>query len=314
MIARVLDMPDDAAAIATWLDEQLVRGDLHEVVAELAAVHDPAGDTRPTHEPTPADAAAWLGGLLPDVLTRGTVALPADRLSALLKTPWLLPALQELVFIDGGDYWHSLASTANPLPRATADETLRRVAGAGARVGGPTSGQARPVLPTASAPRALSSRLAIVLATLAAGLLVAVASWSFLRPGAVPGGAWGWNRSDVFAAAAPDAYLDRLAGAAGEWSGADLDSEAALAARLRDLLAGCDRLIAAPHASLDDADRDWLVERCRAWRETIAGHADALAASHDVAAVRAAANATVEKLSAALRTRATDIRKRSGAA
>jgi hypothetical protein len=153
-----------------------------------------------------------------------------------------------------------------------------------------------------------------VLATLAAGLLVAVASWSFLRPAAGPSAAWGWNRSDVFAAAAPDAYLDRLAGAAGEWSGADLDSEAALAARLRDLLAGCDRLIAAPHASLDDADRDWLVERCRAWRETIAGHADALAASHDVAAVRAAANATVEKLSAALRTRATDIRKRSGAA
>jgi len=313
MIARVLDMPDDAAAVAAWLDEQIVRRELHELAAELAAVHDPAGQTRPARQPTAADAAAWLGGLLPDVLARGMAALPADRLSALLKTPWLLPALQELVFIDGGDHWQSLATTANPPPSA-ADEVLRRVAAAEPSAVAPPPHSSRPVLPAADRSQPSSRRLAAVLATLAAGLLVAVASWSFLRPAAGPSAAWGWNRPDVFAAAAPDAYLDRLAAAAGEWSTANLDSEAALATRLRDLLAGCDRLIAAPHASLDEADRDWLVERCRAWRETLAGHAAALAASHDVVAVRAAADATVEKLSAALQTRAGDIRKRSGEA
>jgi len=311
MIARVLDMPDDLPAVAAWLDAQLVRADLHELVAELAAIHGPSGQLRPVGQPTPAAAAAWLGKLLPGVLERGTAALPADRLRDLLKTPWLLPSLQELVFIDGEDYWQRLSATAAPLP-APADDILRRLPAREPPAAVAERRSSQPASPPAARPS--SGRLIAIFATLAAGLLIAVATWSASRPAAVPENAWGWNRPDAFAAAPPAAYLDRLAAAAGEWSNGNLDSEALLATRLRDLLAGCDRLIAAPHAALEAADRDWLVERCRVWRQTIAGHATALAAAHDVAAVRAAADATVEKLAAALRTRAGEIRKRSSAA
>lgn len=296
MIARVLDIPDDEAATAAWLDEQLVADGLHELVAELAAVHDVA---TPVGVPSSAEAAAWLGDSLPGLLERGTAALDPPRFQALLRTPGLLPAIQELVFVDGGDHWSGVMR--------------RTVAPADASDRGATNGGPLPTVRPPAAPAAggRPSRFATG-AALAAGLLLALATWSILRPG--PAAPWGWNRPDVFAAAGAPEYLENLATAAGEWSATVPESEAALARRLDELLAGCDRLIEAAHAPLTPADRAWLVERCAAWREKVVGHAAALAASHDVQAVREAADSTVEKLIAALRSRAQEIRGRETAA
>jgi len=333
MIARVLDIPADQAATAAWLDEQLVGCNLHELVAELAAVHDLP---LPEKAATPAALAAWLGDALPDLLARGTAALDKPRFAALLRTPSLLPAVQELVFVDGGEHWMAVMDRAALPTAAEGGATTRDGAtnnGWATSDGGPRTGdrvaagsaasaddgamtgtRTDPALRPAVAPVAgkWSSRLPAALAALAASLFLAFATWSILQPGpAVP---WGWNRPAALAAAAAPEYLENLAAAAGEWSAEVPQTEAALARRLGDLRAGCDRLIAAPHESLADADREWLVERCRAWRESIAGHLAALSASHDVVAVRAAADGTIAKLTAALRARSQEIRSRPAAA
>lgn len=295
MIPRVLDIPDDEASLARWLDGKIIAPAVHEVAAELAAVH---GVGRSARWATPQEVSAWLGPWLPDVLERGTAALPRPRLVELLKTPRLIPGLQELVFIDGGDHWQGLALRKHGVPQLPAF-----LIGDG------------PTLPAAAGhrewPAAAASRLrpALTLAA-AASVLLAIAGWSALRQ-APTGAAWGWNRPDALASApSPQEYLENLAAAADEWGSAETGSQPQLAARLRDLLAGCDRLIAAPHAPLSPADRDWLVERCRIWRATIAGHLAAVAESHDVAAVRRQADATVEKLVTALRSRAEEVRRR----
>lgn len=306
MIARVLDLPDDEARLAAWLDEQIVAPQLHELVAELAAVQGMAGRPRSA---TPERVMSWLGDARPGVLDRGTAALDGRRRAELLRDPGLLPALQEIVFIEGGGHWQRLAGRAGSPPSFSAADVLRRSAA------GPTRGDT--VRPAASVTPAFDAvgrpGLPRLVVALAAALLVAVAGWSLLQPG--PAGApWGWNRPAAFAAAAAPDYLEQLAAAADEWSAVTPATEAALADRLQGMLAGCDRLLAAAHEPLAPADRDWLRERCNVWREKFAGQLATLGASHDPAAVRREADATVAKLVAALRTRAAEVRTRGPAA
>lgn len=293
MIVHLLDLPDDDAALVRWLDERIVSPDLHELIAELAALH--ALPTRPT-DCDAEEAARWLGPALPAVLSEGTAALGPGRRGDLLRDPRLLAGLQELAFVDGGRYWHELALRVNPPPTPLPVERLG---------GGSTA-----IAPAARSAEGGHGRFARIAAALAASVLVAVGAWMWSRPAAP----WGWNRPEALAAReSPAAYLEALAAAAGEWSSEKPTTERALDRRLRDLLAGCDRLIAAPHAALAEADRRWLVERCEKWRESIAGHLDLLGRAHDVAKVRDDADATVGKLVDALRKQAAEIRERAPA-
>lgn len=364
MNAHVLDMPDEGGITAGWLEERIVGPDLHELVAELVAVHGPFPDDEDAMPPTADDAARWLGADLDGVLEEGLARLPAGRLGELLRTPALLPALQELAFVSGGRAWQAHIQRLPP-PGLTSAKLLRRLcdrlpadddvpggptpprpgqprsaARAAPRMAAPVSpdtaayySSTMPTLPPgprqvgaergpAAVPRAAEQvfdhrsrpgadaggrRLLAV----AAGLLVAAAAWALTRgPAVSSGGGWGWSAPGVLAAAPADEYLERLAAAGAEWFRTPAGTEAALAGRLDELLAGCDRLIAAPHAPLAAADRDWLVEKCRTWRDALAGQRTSLAAAHDVAATRAAADETVAKLVAALRRRAAEIRTR----
>lgn len=293
MIARVLDIPDDERALPRWLDEQLAGPNLHHFVAELAAVHD--ASPRPV---AVEEAVAWLGDALPGLLAGGTAKLDRRRFGELLRRPGLLAAVQEIVFVEGGDYWNDVVSKANQAPSQPLPVLPDQVA-------------ATPPITAAAGPPVAPTHLWLprTVAALAASLLLALATWSILQPG--PATPWGWNRPTALAAAAAPEYLENLAAAAGEWSAEVPQTEAALARRLGELLAGCDRLIAAPHESLAAGDRAWLVDRCGAWREAIAGHLAALKADHDVAAVRGAADATVAKLVDALKTRGREITRRS---
>lgn len=307
MIARVLSMPDDEADFARWFDEQIVGDNIHELVAELAAVHD----ADPRLDPgAVAMAKAVVGDSLPQFLAGGTAALSSAQRRGLLTTPAILPAVQELVFIEGGPYWHDLIRQADPTPSFSAADVLARLETA-------TNPSPRSAILTPeggiedgnSPQRRQKNKIAAGLAALAACLLVGV-TWSLLQPPVTA--PWGWNRPGALAVKPPAEYLDSLATAAEEWSDEQPNTEAALAKRLGDLMTGCDRLIASPHESLEPADREWLVERCRAWREKIAGHLAVLEASHDLTAVRRDADATVAKLVAALQTRARAITSRSG--
>jgi hypothetical protein len=311
----LFSMPDDQEKLPEWVDAQVVSSDLRRLATEISAVHDtPIEFTIPDRD----EMEKWLGDRLPDVLDRGTVALDRDRLRKLLTDPRLLYGLQVLVIVDGGDYWTDLAvANARATRLASQGETTRQTV-AGVTPGPSAVTEAlRGVSAAAdprekpgtiqSVPRRLSNPMPRYVAALAASLAVVIGVWSLTRP-TTP---WGWNRAGALANATdPAGYLERLADAAGEWSATRPATEARLRTRLDELLAGCDRLIAAPHGALSEGDRVWLVERCKAWRGKIEGHRDALARSHDVEAVRREANDTVDKLIAALRKQATEIRAR----
>lgn len=302
MIARALDMPDDAASLAAWLDAQIAAPELHEFMAELSAVH---GLTEPRRPATIHEASAWLGNALTDVLEQGTAALDGGHRADLLRNPYLFPGLQELVFVSGGDHWREVSSQMNARSGPSKETLLRRIAG---DAGSPSADRlAKPFTRRSDGQRRFATS---ALAVLAAGMLVAIATWSLLRP-AEGDRALGWSRPGVFASAAPDVYLDRLATTAVEWSADSVGTEPELSRRLRSLLAGCDRLLATPHESLGVADREWLMERCRTWRSKFAGQLAALDETHDVAGVRTEVTATLNKLVDALRRRAEEIRGRS---
>jgi len=120
-----------------------------------------------------------------------------------------------------------------------------------------------------------------------------------------PGENWGWNRRGTLTAQlAPDAFLERLADAADEFSTRRHDSAADLE---RDLVAfrrGCDAILAAPLDQLAAADRDWLRERCQVWAAKFDGQLDELRqGSRPWQEIRTEADDTVRKLATALRER-----------
>ena len=97
MKIHAMQIPDDPAALAGWLDEQLVGPHLADLVAELRAVHGitPAGP----------DLSRILGANKQQVLHAGLKGLPPATLSQLLTHPDLLLELQELVLTEGSGYW-----------------------------------------------------------------------------------------------------------------------------------------------------------------------------------------------------------------
>jgi hypothetical protein len=104
-----------------------------------------------------------------------------------------------------------------------------------------------------------------------------------------------------------DRYLNGLADAAEDWFKKRPEKPADLARRLNEFRQGCSTLILAPHQPLAAKDRQWLVDKCRAWAVKLDRHLTDVEAGKDVLQVRREADETVEKLIAALRTRAAEV-------
>jgi hypothetical protein len=118
---------------------------------------------------------------------------------------------------------------------------------------------------------------------------------------------WGWNHLDLVAADGPaDRYFNRLADAAEEWFDERPDDAAALAQRISELRQGCSTLILGKHQPLGETDRQWLLEKCRAWAAKLDQHLVALESGDDPADVRARADDTVRKLVEAIRGKAAE--------
>lgn len=301
----ILNMPDAADEQAAWLDQQLVGSELATIVAELSAVHGSAAI--PLSSISAEHARAWLGAAAESVLAGGLRGLPRERIAEALQTPLLLLSLQELVLIEGGDYWDGLlpdSTTTVGLPDALRLAATAPTAAAPEKAEADLSPTPKPR--SAAAPQTSRRMLSLAaVAALAAAVLLAVGTWTASKPEP-----WGWNRPDALADADADLYLEQLAGFAEEWEAESPASEAALRTRLEQLIAGCDRLISAPHRPLDVRDKQWLVEKCQAWREKLAEQVVALDTSHDAPAVQTAVDEIVAKLSIALRTRAGEVRSR----
>jgi hypothetical protein len=297
-----LEIPDDPARLAGWLEQHLIGFNLGDLALELAAFHGEAAE--------PARSVRdLLGNSLATVLERGLGQIPNDRLRQLLLQPTLLLELQEIVLAEGGDYWDRLG-----LESRTADGPMERgrqrlqdllTFEAPASEPGSDRLEGRQTL-------AWYRRPSFVCLATAASVLVGVFLFQQLSPPAAPG--WGWNRPGVLALDVPaQSYLNGLADAASDWFNKRPETPAALAGRLNEFRRGCSNLIFAEHRPLTPQDRQWLVNKCRNWAGKLDKHLGDLEAGQSLFRVRTEADDTVNKLIAALRSRAEELSKRGPA-
>jgi hypothetical protein len=256
MKSIALTAPDDPAEMPKWLDQQLVGTDLGQLVAELKTIHRSTTGGPSLNQ--------LLGDSSGRVLQDGLTALPVDQLKQLLQHPNLLLDLQEQVLLQGGFHWRNL--TANSQNDNVVSDGLKKV-------------QAVWSIPMpASQRRSLFTHPAIVSFATAAAVMLAVSLFSDsfrTKPIDEPvakseGIGWGWAKAGTIRddLSAKD-YLNSLANGAEEWSKKTPTEAVALAKRINEFRTGCTTLIFSPHKPLGEADRKWLVERCRVWGERL---------------------------------------------
>jgi hypothetical protein len=258
------DAPDTHDETAVWLERHLAGMDLPELVAELAAVYDPS-------RPEPGRVAQLLGSKVDAVLSRGLRSLTASELRPFLMRPFLLFELQVLVLARGGPYWRGLESTVEL--RARVEGEWKRQKKAADR-----PSDTAPLVD----PRPRSGRLVLPAVCLAVGALLGfLACYLWLAGPVFPPNphpqqpppaptAWGWNKPEaVDKADTPQAYLNRLADLADEWSQVAPppdapDRKRRLVVRLLELRSGCTRLSLTDHPLPADL-RDGLQLTAAAW-------------------------------------------------
>jgi hypothetical protein len=305
-----LEIPDDAPALAGWLEGRLVGLDLAALVAELEAVHGPARK--------PFALEQVLGNRRDAVLTHGLEALPHARLRILLTQPRLLLELQELILVAGEAHWQQRAAS-----NASGSESVEALERTWRRLESTLAGETAPPVPVPVAvppPAArrwsgAGARWLVSLATAAAVLLavIAVQRWPGRSgpgsgqpgPNVTAATGWGWDRPGALPQELPRrAYLDHLADAAHQWFNQRPETPLALAKRIGEFRQGCSVLILSPHRPLPAEDRAWLVEKCRAWAAKLDTHLAAVEAGQDPLEVRAEVDDTINRLIAALREKA----------
>lgn len=297
-----MTIPDDPAQLAGWLERLLVGPDLGRLAAELAAIH--GADSAPV-----GSVSALLGSGLERVLVQGLGVLPRELLGRLLRQPACLLELQELVLTEGGPYWDRLP--VDPELERLAERGLQRLQ---AEWGGAPLSETTLSLPARRSIAWYRRPWAVSLATAAAVLLAVYA----VRPLWMPKPAqpevaaaphWGWDRPDALPAEGPAAaYLDRLAEAADEWFKQRPADRVALAKRIGEFRQGCSTLLLADHPLLNEADRRWLLKKCRNWANRFEQYLAALEDRADPAEVRQEMDTTVRQLIEALRQRAKELR------
>ncbi len=286
MIPISLDIPETQRELVAWLESHLLGMQLGDLVSELQAVHG-------TRSGGPSLEQAC-GGKLANVLQYGLGTLEVDRLRQLLQHPRLLLSLQDEIVQHGGEHWMQ-----RPLRReeevalASQWKLLESVMSPTVVAAAPPATQ-----------RGWFGRAAIAaVLSAAATLTIAFSLRDRLVP--APAAGWGWEKPGALAIKLPPReYLNHLADAAQDWFKKRPENAPDLARRVAQFRQGCSTLILAEHQALAPADRDWLRERCRAWATKLDAHLAAIEAGEDIAAVRAAADETVNKLIKAIRERA----------
>jgi hypothetical protein len=283
MNLRSLDIPEFGPERDSWLDDQLASGQLPEVVAELLALQ---GLSRSRPDSLPA-IDEWLGSRRDAFLAGGVATLDESQRRDLTRFPWLLLDLQSEIDAEGGDHWVDVAMRSADFAavvernREEADRT-------------PRSGRV--------SRRSLGwiGSLAVIAATMA----VAWIGWRVvLIPAPAPVGGWGWNQQDLFAGSPTAAeYLNRLADAGAKWRNKRPETKGEVGQRIREMRAGCQRLIDGKHPPLSDEQSASLQALCRKW----AGQFDEVLANLDADRLepieaRAAIDEIVDKLVARLR-------------
>ena len=298
MTIRGLDIPDETAELARWLEEQLAGDDLGSLVAELRAGH-------PADERDATSLESHLGNNVNVILTQGLNGIPATLLRGLIAHPGLLLELQERILIDGGPHW------SRRTPSVTETDALARV---WSNVSAAISAESKPSVNRVTTPAAspAGTRRASWIGTLslaAATFLIGVilrGQWPIgPQPPAVAQTGWGWNKPDALKSdVSREVYLANLADGASEWFKKRPETPTALAVRIGQFRQGCSMLLLAEHKPLSVSDRKWLRERCSAWAAKLDGHLTDLEAGGNVESIRVAADQTITTLIEKLRERA----------
>ncbi|WP_278465655.1 hypothetical protein [Gimesia maris] len=291
MNLAAFDLPEETQALSEWLVSQLTGDNLSSVVTQLSAVHADQ-DQDLTLETVCGDQ--W-----ENILQNGFSELTQTQLQQLLTHPYLLLELQELLLLEGSDFWQKHFLSQNNDSEITDNKLALQE-----QLFSPP-----PEPETVQQPvdyKKSSYRKIAVLGFVSAAL-ICVAVFLNQQPSAPAG--WGWNRPGALTADIPaNQYLNRLADSANEWFKKPTETKASLITRLTQFRAGCETLINAPHPQLSPEDRVWLIERCQAWADKLDEQIVALQkGTTDLKTADASADALINKLVKALRNRAEQI-------
>jgi len=211
----------------------------------------------------------------------------------LLRHPRLLLELQELILVEGGEYWQQ---------RAAVDRESRQILDRGwSRLDSfLATGGAGPIRARASTTPWYRRASVVSLAT-AAAVLTGV----FVYERSLPPAGWGWSRPGALRQElSAAAYLLLLADEADEWFKKRPEQASPLARRIAELRQGCSALILAEHRPLSARDRQWLVRTCREWAGELDSRLVEVERGDNPLQVRAGTDETVREISQKLRNRA----------
>ncbi len=285
-----LELPEEAAEQAVWLEEQIVGPDLRLLAAELVAL---AGQPQPPNR----TAAEVLGdAVLPSVLKRGLRQLDRQQIRQLIKHPSALLDLQRLIDESDSEYWNEvLARVWSAVPSDEPPANSRPAL----QLAGHTSTNWQ--LPAAWSSYALAASL----------LFAAWGTFMFIRGDApsneIAAAGWGWNNDKSLAEQSPAEYLRNLASGAQQWFDKRPTSAAAVGQRLNELRTGCSRLILADHKPLSAADRAQLLDHCREWAKQFDTQLAALESGADPLRVRDQVDAVMREATRTLQLQADTI-------
>lgn len=291
MNLAAFDLPEETQELSEWLVSQLTGADLSSVVAQLSAVHaDQDQDLK---------LETVCGDQWESILQNGFSELTQTQAQQLLTHPYLLLELQEHILLEGGEFWQKFFLNQNDDSEITKNKlALQEQLHS-------QSLNLKTVQQTVDYKRNSFRKIAALGFVSAA--LIFLAFFLNQQPAAPTG--WGWNRPGALTADVPaDQYLNQLADSANEWFKKPTETKAALITRLTQFRNGCETLIKAPHPQLSQEDRTWLVERCQAWAGKLDTQIVALEkGTTDLRTADATADALINKLVKALRTRAEQI-------
>ena len=283
----ILDMPEEHEEVVSWLERHLVGLQLGQLAGELQVVHQA--------DPHAYTLEKILGEEFASVLELGLSQASWEQIRLLLTHPATLLELQEQVFLKGGDYWLQIPITEEH--QAVVDrgkvKLMQQLAESASSSTSPSDGEKK------------KDWWKPMLSLVAICLLIGLGVWMF-RP--APKAGWGWNHPEAMQASlSAEEYLKQLAKSASAWKNKRPETREALAKRIGEFEAGCERLIKAPHKPLAEQDRLWLVERCEAWLKKIQQASTDLKNGEDVLKVRTRMDEIVEKLMKTLNDRASTV-------
>ena len=254
-----LDIPEEPEAIAAWLEQQMLTGDLLDLVTELEVIHGPPAERYRIED--------VLGDQADNVLERGLATLSNESLRQLLTQPRLLFELQEYLLLEKATYWRDRLADADTqrAVAATKQHLLRKISG-------------KKVEPPPASSQSSAVWKAVL--ALAACLFIAlgIGYWANRPPTPQPPVAWGWLNDDAI----PDdtsasEYLLKLADGGQQFFNKDPDDPAAFRQRVKEFRDGCQRLKNSTHSPLSKDDAQLLVGRCQRWLNELDEHLKVMA-------------------------------------